>query len=189
MVLFQRLGLIVFFLFLALIISTGSGKRINYASNLGNATSLQATHFVAKYDPLETTLEVKAVSTMEEVVMNGPSSPVSFIGEMTAYGPNCPGCSGKVACPPKRDVSTNIYYEDPNYGTLRILAADSRIPCGSIIKISNVTFTNEEIIGIVLDRGGAITDKVIDLLIEDNNAGYSIGRQTNVRYEIVRWGW
>lgn len=187
--LFQRLMLVIFFLFLALIISTGSGKRVNYASNIGNATSLQATHFVTKYDNLQPTLEMKAVSTMDEVAMYGPSSPVSFTGEMTAYIAKCPGCSGRVACPPRRDVTTNIYYEDENYGTLRILAADGRIPCGSILKITNVTFTTEAIYGIVLDRGSAITNNIVDLLTETVEEGYSIGRQSNVQYEIIRWGW
>ena len=69
------------------------------------------------------------------------------------------------------------------------MAADSRIPCGSIIKISNVTFSQEEIYGIVLDRGGAIRGNIIDFLVSSEANSYSIGRQRNVSFEIVRWGW
>lgn len=188
-VLFHRLKFVVFFLILGLIISTGSGKETNYASNIGNATYLQAVHFVTKYDDLETSLNVKPVSNIDEVVMYGATSPVSFIGEMTAYQANCPGCSGRVACPPSQDVRENIYYEDGTYGTLRILAADSKIPCGSIVKIKNVTFTEESILGIVLDRGSAIVGNTMDLLIGLDQDAYAIGRQSNVQFEIVRWGW
>ncbi len=189
-ILFQRLKVVLFLLILGMIVFSGNGKQVNYATNIGSATSLQAVHFVAKYDDTEETLEVRSVSNMEEVRMYGPESPVSFVGQMTAYGPDCRGCTGKVACPPRQDVrNNNIYYEDAVYGTVRILAADSRIPCGSIIKISNVTFSQEEIYGIVLDRGSAIVGNIIDFLVPRENDGFAIGRQRGVQFEIVRWGW
>lgn len=190
-VLFRRLGVVLLFVLLGFfVISTGSGKKVNYASNIGSATSLQAVHFVAKYDNLQEELEVKAVANMNEVATYGPDSPVSFVGQMTAYGADCKGCGGRVACPPRQDVrNNNIYYDDADYGTIRILAADRRIPCGSIIKIRNVTFSSEEMIGIVLDRGSAIVGNIIDLLVPAERDGYSVGRQRNVQYEIIRWGW
>lgn len=188
--LFKRLGCVLFFIFIGLIISLGSGKKTNYAASIGSATSLQAVHFVSKYDNLEEGLEVKTVSNMDEVVTYGQKGPVSFVGQMTAYTAYCAGCTGKVACPPSQDVrNNNIYYQDVEYGQVRILAADSKIPCGSILKISNTTFAQEEIIGIVLDRGGAIKGNIIDFLVEDKSIGYSIGRQYNVNFEVIRWGW
>jgi len=83
----------------------------------------------------------------------------------------------------------NIYYEDTTYGTVRILAADKHIPCGSIIEIKNVTFSNEPIYGIVLDRGGVIVGNIIDFLVVSEADSYSIGRQRDVNFTIVRWGW
>lgn len=193
-VLFKRMWYVLFFLFLGFIIALGSGKKTNYAANIGSATSLQAIHFVSKYDDTridEQVLEVKHVFNMNQVAEYGPLSPVSFTGQMTAYTAYCPGCGGKVACPPAQDVRNgNIYYEDSSYGTVRILAADRIIPCGSIIKISNITFSNEPIVGIVLDRGGAIKGNIIDFLVEGRNEAYEgIGRQKDVVFEIIRWGW
>lgn len=189
-VLFRRLEIIVLLIVLGVIITTGSGKRTNYASNTSSATSLQAIHFLAKYDDTQEELQVRPVVDMNEAAMYGAESPISFVGQMTAYGADCYGCSGRVACPPRQDVrNNNIYYEDAVYGVVRILAADSRIPCGSIVKISNVTFTTEEIFGIVLDRGSAIQGNIMDFLVASESDGFAIGRQKGVQFEIVRWGW
>jgi len=193
-ILLKRIFFVLFFIFLGFVIALGSGKKTNYAANIGSATSLQAIHFVSKYDDTMSTseeLEVKTVSNMDEVSKYGPLSPISFTGQMTAYTAYCPGCGGKVACPPAQDVRNgNIYYEDSTYGTVRILAADRKIPCGSIIRISNLTFTSETVLGIVLDRGGAIKGNIIDFLVVDRIEAYDdIGRQYDVKYEIIRWGW
>lgn len=189
-ILFRRLEYVFLFIFLALIISSGCGRRTNYAANIGNATSLQAAHFVVKYDDSEEVLEVKSVANMDEVALYGPYSPVSFTGQMTGYGPDCVGCSGKVACPPRQDVrNNNIYYEDANYGSVRILAADKKIPCGSMIKIQNLTFSSEPVYGIVLDRGGVIKGNIIDFLVASEADSDAVGRQRDVYFEIIRWGW
>lgn len=189
-VLLHRLGYVFLFLLLVSIISSGLGRKTNYAANIGNATSLQAAHFVAKYDDTGEVLEVKEAANMDEVAFYGPSSPVSFTGQMTAYGPDCVGCTGKVACPPRQDVrNNNIYYQDATYGQVRILAADKRIPCGSIIKIQNLTFSEEPVYGIVLDRGGVIVGNIIDFLVAKEADSYEIGRQRNIQFEIIRWGW
>ena len=191
-VLLKKVWYVLFFLFLGFVIALGSGKKTNYAANIASATSLQAVHFVSKYDDTEgEKLEVRTVSNMNEVAEYGPLSPVVFTGQMTAYTAYCPGCIGKVACPPAQDVRNgNIYYDDSSYGAVRILAADRKIPCGSIIKISNLTFSSDPILGIVLDRGGAIKGNIIDFLVEERSEAYDeIGRQRNVMFEIIRWGW
>ena len=63
------------------------------------------------------------------------------------------------------------------------------IPCGSIVRVSNVSFSAEPIIGIVLDRGGAIQGNIMDFLIAETDDPSIVGRQKNVQYEIIRWGW
>ena len=189
--LLEGLTVVCVFLILSMILVVASGKKVNYTASTSNAISLQAMHFEAKYDDTNVEqLQVRSVSTMEEVSLYGATSPVSFVGQMTAYGPDCPGCGGTVSCPPRPIVANgNIYYQDETYGSVRILAADKRIPCGSIIEITNVSFTSEKLYGIVLDRGGAVQGNVIDLLVEREAEGYSIGRQKNVNYTVVRWGW
>lgn len=181
---------VCFFIVLALIVASGSGKHVNYATNISSATNLKAFHFESKYDDLNLNLSVRECSNMDEVFLYGATSPVSFTGEMTAYGPDCKGCGGKVSCPPRQDVRNgNIYYQDTTYGTVRILAADKTIPCGSIIEIRNVTFSSDSIYGIVLDRGGAIVGNIIDFLVTSETDSYAIGRQRDVNFTIVRWGW
>ena len=127
---------------------------------------------------------------MEEAALYGPMMPISFTGQMTAYNPICVGCTGKVSCPPRQDVRNgNIWYDDATYGKIRILAADPHIPCGTIMQITNVSFSNEPIIGIVLDRGGAIKGNITDFLVTENDDMDIVGRQKNVNYEVLRWGW
>ena len=185
----KRLFVVIFILFLFMIVASGASSKTNYVANISNIKSLQAVHIVQKYDNLDEELKVRMVSNMQEAREFGEQGPISFVGQMTSYGPDCVGCSGIVACPPRLDVSDNIYYEDSEYGTIRILAADRNIPCGSIMKISNLSFTDEEMIGIVLDRGGVIKGNIIDLLSESEAASSDVGREKEVLFEVVRWGW
>lgn len=183
--------LFVFVLFFCgYIVAIPPSNNINYVSNTNQATSLEAIHMINKYDNSNHTLKVKEVINMKEAKEYGPLSPISFIGQMTAYSPICVGCTGKVSCPPRQDVRNgNIYYNDDFYGKIRILAADPSIPCGSIVKISNLTFSSEPIMGIVLDRGGAIKGNIMDFLVSETDNMDIVGRQHNVNFEIVRWGW
>lgn len=167
-----------------------TNSKINSISNINGVKSIEAIHIITKYDNRNQTLQVREVSNMQEASLFGPSTPISFTGQMTAYNPICEGCTGKVYCPPRQDVTNgNIYFEDNEYGQIRILAADYAIPCGTIVKITNVSFTNEPIIGIVLDRGGAIKGNIMDFLMTETDDMNLVGRQKNVHYEVLRWGW
>lgn len=162
----------------------------NTVRNMNSVKSIEAIHIITKYDNRSQKLEVKEVSNMEEAALYGPTTPISFTGQMTAYNPICKGCTGKVYCPPRQDVTNgNIYFNDSTYGIVRILAADYAIPCGTIVKVTNVSFSNEPIIGIVLDRGGAIRGNIMDFLVTEADDMDIVGRQHNVHYEILRWGW
>lgn len=173
-----------------MIIATGNTTTKNSISNVNGVKSIQAIHIINKYDNRDKTLKVKQVANMQEAAIYGKDMPISFTGQMTAYNPICVGCTGKVSCPPRQDVRNgNIYFEDATYGKIRILAADPAIPCGTIVKISNVTFSNSEIIGIVLDRGGAIKGNIMDFLVTETDNMNIVGRQRSVHYEIARWGW
>lgn len=174
----------------AYIIVSSTEHQTNSVSNMNGVKSIEAFQIITKYDNRNQTLEVKEVSNMQEAALYGPDMPISFTGQMTAYNPVCVGCTGKVYCPPRQDVTKgNIYFEDNTYGKVRILAADYAIPCGTIVKISNVTFSNEPVIGIVLDRGGAIKGNIMDFLVSETDDTNVIGRQKNVHYEVLRWGW
>ena len=116
----------------------------------------------------------------------------SFSGIMTAYGYDCVGCSGYVGCAPYQWVGdNNIYYEDKEYGKLRIVAADRSIPCGSIMKIDSPKH-EDTIYAVVLDRGGGIGfDKFvqIDLLMGSEEETLPHGLARNTKAEILRYGW
>ena len=113
----------------------------------------------------------------------------TFDGTMTAYGSNCIGCSGVTAF--GYDIrNNNIYYEDKTFGNIRIVAADKKLPFGTVVRISGLKIYDEPILAVVLDRGGAIRGNIMDLAFgsEDDELVKKIGR-SNVKYDILRYGW
>lgn len=186
----SRFFLVIFMFGLGYFMFSNNTPQVNSIRNINLVKSIEAINIINRYDNRNQTLQVRSVNTMREVALYGPDTPVSFTGQMTAYYPVCEGCTGYVYCPPRQKVTNgNVYFNDSTYGKIRILAADYTIPCGTIVQISNVTFSNEPIIGIVLDRGGAIKGNIMDFLISESEDSDLIGRQHNVKYEILRWGW
>ena len=111
------------------------------------------------------------------------------VGKLTAYGPDCAGCGGKVGW--GQDVRNgNIYYNDATYGTIRIVAGDKKYPYGTIVRIKN--HRKEEIItAIILDRGGAVgigKATMFDLLFTSNAEASNYGTSNNCTFEILRYG-
>lgn len=112
----------------------------------------------------------------------------TFVGQLTGYGPNCSGCSGRTAS--GYDVSNgNIYFDDTFYGDVRIVAADKKFKLGTIVRITASNVFESPIVAIVLDRGGLIKGNKFDLLYDTENSTKSIGNQKNVTYEVLRYGW
>lgn len=103
----------------------------------------------------------------------------SFTANVTAYYADCRGCTGRVACT-GRDVRSNIFYPDGEFGSVRIIAADRSFPCGTIMDIAGIGKA------VVLDRGGAVTGHIIDLLMD--SGAIRFGRQ-NIETKVLRWGW
>ena len=82
----------------------------------------------------------------------------TFSAELTGYGADCEGCSGILACAPITNVfEKGIYFEDATYGTVRVVAASREYPCGTIMRFESSRLSDEPIIAIVMDRGGAET--------------------------------
>lgn len=139
---------------------------------------------------------------VNEVVQVGTGAQGLFNGKLTGYGPDCPGCSlvGNVSCltrEGKNHSLTNdgLYYTDPGYGSLRILAADHSIfPCGTVVKINNGVLN--EFYGIVLDTGYAMrnawTQGIVwmDLAFSSQNEALTGGAtSSNTSFSVQRWGW
>lgn len=178
------------FIFFMTIIVVDSNKKINIVtSNVNNVKSLKSSRIYHEIDvEVET---IKKVNNTLDIKKYGNKYKIEFKGTLTGYGPDCPGCLGMVYCKPNPNVlNGNIYYNDKQYGKLRILAADYSIPCGSIIKIENFSFIpGNEFYGIVLDRGSAIVGLTMDLLYPSEADTVIIGRQRNIHFTVERWGW
>ncbi len=112
----------------------------------------------------------------------------TFYGTVTAYGPDCYGCIGITAS--GYNVKNEIYYNDNEYGNIRIIAADKKYPFGTIIKLNDLSIGDE--IVIVLDRGSAIGNNKgaqADLLFYNEDDCYDFGRQKNIKFEVLRHGY
>lgn len=139
--------------------------------------------------------EVKVEDEVVEEKVESSSTDVisTFTGIMSVYSADCAGCSGYVGCSPYPYVGNgNINYNDSTYGSVRIVAADRSIPCGTIMKVKSSKL-GEEIYAIVLDRGGSVgfDNKVqLDLLMDSSVSNLSaFGLDYNMSAEIIRYGW
>lgn len=153
--------------------------------------------------------EVKEESPKKEETSVTPLEPdfsdkkvlETFTGSLTGYGPDCYGCGGRTST--GYDLRENIYYDDAEYGTIRIVAADKYFPFYSIIRISNVPGM-EPFIAIVLDRGGDVgwyrnsvsgeimfdsqKGTLFDLAFTTEKDPNILGKTNNVKFEVLRSG-
>ena len=128
------------------------------------------------------------VEKKEEIVESNASISVNsneiITGKMTGYGPDCYGCSGYLAYGMYVGDGT-IYYNDSEYGKVRIVAGDKKYKFGTIVKI------NDSMVAIVLDRGGSIgigKKFLFDLLYSSESEASNHGVMNNVKFEILRNG-
>ena len=115
----------------------------------------------------------------------------TYHGLITAYGPDCVGCKTGKTASGYNVLHGNIYYNDKEYGKVRIVAADKSLPFGSIIRIRDLDVFKEDVIAIVLDRGGAIgfNKKVyFDLLYKSEKDTHFFGKRT-ATFELLRRGY
>lgn len=117
----------------------------------------------------------------------------TLIGNLVGYGPDCSGCTSMKTASGKYIGDGNIYYNDATYGKVRIIAGDYSYPFGTIVRISNVDFYNDEpFYAMVLDRGGNIGKNrkfLFDLLFASEQEAYRLGTEINIKYEIMRLGY
>ena len=112
----------------------------------------------------------------------------TVVGNLTGYGPDCVGCGGRTST--GYNLYDSIYYEDSEFGTVRILAADPSFPFYSIVRVRNVP-TMDDFIGIVLDRGGNVgfgRGTLFDLAFESESSPNLVPLTHNVTFELLRSG-
>lgn len=125
--------------------------------------------------------------TMAEAVENSKYYTTSFVGKLTHYGPDCALCGGYLGCNGQYAKNGNIYYNDKEYGTVRIVASSKILPCGSIIRINVDAYDPNGMYAIVLDRG--VSPGIIDLLKTSQQAISPVRTVNNVVFDIVRYGY
>lgn len=112
----------------------------------------------------------------------------TFTGNLTGYGSDCVGCSGKTST--GYDLTQNVYYEDCEFGSVRIVAADKYFPFYSIIRISGVPGM-DSFLAIVLDRGGNVgfnKGTLFDLAFSTEKDPNILSLTRNVKFEVLRSG-
>lgn len=123
---------------------------------------------------------------IKEDVQEEVSNVLTYSGSMSYYKATCSGCSGVTAS--GFDVSDGrLYYYDSTYGNVRIIAAGQEIKTWSIVKIKNSSF-GQDVLAIVLDRGGNIGNGkkfLIDMLTNSNESRSGIEKVT---IEVLREG-
>lgn len=117
------------------------------------------------------------------------------IGNLTGYGADCYGCSGITAS--GHNLIDSMYYDDSEFGTVRILAADKEFPFYSIFRVSGISGM-DPFIAIVLDRGSTVGIEncrspqgcltMFDLAFATESDPNIIGKTANVTFELLRNG-
>ena len=170
--------------------------------NVSNVTT-EGTVGLSYTEKNEQTTETKVVQeVVNEVIEKGTGDYGIYKGKLVGYGPDCVGCSGEgyLACR-KEDGSKfslkydGIYYNDDQYGSVRILAAATeKFPCGTIVEIKK---DGKELFkAVVLDTGGTVKNAwkngsvIMDLAYEKNALSGSDGLTgSNIIFSVQRWGW
>lgn len=175
-------GFKILILLATLVLATDSFKLLeNKATNI----NLNKTLDLAAMSKIVTNINIE-----EENIVDSTNNNIlnTLDGQLTGYVYNCPLCSGRLACMSSLDLSQgNIHYEDLEYGTVRIVASSKNLPCGSIVRFSTPSISEQPIIAIVLDRG--VGGTTIDLLVESESYAYNAIGRRNITYDILRNGW
>lgn len=215
-----------FHLLIISIISIGGNTIFNYdIKNDNNNKSLNFINTVVEYDTIYrnnskipsniTNILVKGENGLvhqdelgndllvvkqkvDEVIEVGIGPYGEYNGTVTAYGPDCVGCSGVTFCKTPNNtyhnlINDGIYYEDDKFGKVRILAADHRLfQCGTIIELKNSNL--DSVIGIVMDTGSGMKNAydndwlLIDLAFETEK-DLNVATNKNTNFSVKRWGW
>lgn len=180
--------LLVVFVFLFLLFGTvGSNKNVTIIAN--NNFNKMADRTLVLFEE-----EKKNESSTDDTVVN-PEPNLFYdravikteVGTITGYGPDCAGCSGITAS--GHNLHESIYYNDLEFGTVRILAADKSIPFYSIFRVSNIPGM-DPFLAIVLDTGGNVgygKGTLFDLAHANEQNGV-LPKTSNVTFEMLRSG-
>lgn len=177
----------------------------NYDSSIpSNITKIikEGQDGVIYYNEMNEVVVLEGVVDEEIIIGTGKNG--EYTGVITGYGPDCKTCSGRgyVSCRTENKKSFNlitdgIYYNDDEYGEVRVLAAAlSEFPCGTIVEVKNSNLG--DFIGIVMDTGYDMR-KHLEEGIYHFDVAYETEKNEEVKkvtdmsgdiiYNVQRWGW
>lgn len=139
--------------------------------------------------------------SVDEVLEIGTGLSGDYSGNTTGYGGDCVGCSGNVSCRTRDGQKFNlmtdgIYYDDNQFGSIRVVAADQRIfKCGTVMEID--TGRSEPFLGIVMDTGSSVKSNWnqhqlvhVDIAYEtEQDPTVYLATSKNAKFKVQRWGW
>lgn len=164
---------------------------VGIISFLNNNSLTYITVHEVYNENLNKTIERKVIDgTQDTIIAQMSYSAIStFNGDLTGYAGDCPKCSGVVACAPYPNVLENgIFFNDKEFGKIRMVASSSKYPCGTILKFKVNKLSTTPIVAIVMDRG--VSGNKIDLLTETEDfARIFVGKVKNQTFEVLRVGW
>ena len=143
-------------------------------------------------EPASTVVENNS-NPVQPQSLDGVYVGLKFTGSMTAYGKDCCGSD-----PARQGITSSGYdlkqsltYNDPTYGSVRIVASDKNFKLYSIIQVNDPIDGSYK--AIVLDRAGSVIGlnktKKFDLAVESEAyAASSYGVHNNVSFEVLRVG-
>lgn len=153
------------------------GKTENDTTN----TIQEENEVVVKEEILQPTVNI--VDTSNFTVLSQETVNLSH------YGHDCYGCTTGLTASGYYVGDGRIYYNDNTFGSVRIVAADTKYPLGTIVRLD---YYDSTITAIVLDRGGAIGDGKrfqIDLLMPNEQEASQLGIIQATKLEVLRLGY
>lgn len=182
----------------------GYDTKYIYNSNLSSDTKIikQNGENGIVYIGADGTSNIMVKNMVSEIIEIGTAPINQYIGTLTGYGPDCPGCSavGNVACKTRENTKHSLIndgdtYTDTQFGEVRILAAaNEKFPCGTIMEVNNGR--DETFVGIVLDTGGTMrqawarNEIWIDLAFSSQADAAQAGvTSKNTTFNVKRYGW
>lgn len=168
-------------------------EKVEYEESINTMDIVIPSVEVPEIKKEEVKVEIKEEIKEEPKEEKKEEALETLIGNLVGYGPDCYGCTSFKTASGKYIGDGNIYYEDSTYGKVRIVAGDYSYPFGTIVKISNVDFYNDEpFYAVVLDRGGNIGKNkkfLFDLLFATESEASNLGKEVNIKFEIMRLGY
>lgn len=183
-------------------VKEGAGTWGSTVVQEGQDGKIEKTYLITYANGKELTKKVIDSKIIEEPVNKIIRSDViqtgtTFTGRLTTYGGDCSGCGGNSSSGLKLSAKTGVNNTNSPFLTYKgkkyyCIAADRSIPFGTVIEISNHNLNlPSKIKAIVVDRGGAIKGKKIDIFKGSENGGksyFSGGTSTNTKFKIIKMG-